>query len=219
MSKIISQNSSPRDLWYPSLIIPLFSSAGEEIFATSFHFSYDRLNPHFEPQERIFFCGIACGCILLNTLLPSEKWSQSIIYSNIAKAHISNGIILSKLSYILEMCGLSSIIRYCEDETIEEQFRKDLKEEKCFIIVNYWRQYEVKDKGYIHRGGHYSLIGAFNEKTDDVLIMDTSYPRFSHHWLSLKYLVRMMSTYDQMSSMTRGYLVVMHPNDQLNLQS
>jgi len=112
------------------LIIPLSSSAGKKLFSTSYHKCYDCLNPNFEPQEQVFFCGVACASILQNTLLPSEqKWNQSNIYSTVAKAHMSNGIILSELATVLKICGLSSIIRYCEDQTIEERFRKDLKEQ------------------------------------------------------------------------------------------
>jgi hypothetical protein len=219
MSKISSRSRSPRDLWYPSLIIALSSSTGQELFSKSFHIAYDLLNPHFEPQERIFFCGVACATILLNTLLPSQKWNQSSIYSTVARSYMLNGITLANLSYVLEVCGLSSIIRYCENEFIEEQFREDLKQENHFIIVNYWRQFDGKEKDNIHCGGHFSLIGGFNETTDDVLILDTSQRKFSHHWLSLKDLVRMMCTYDRMASMARGYLCVIHPNDQFKFHN
>ncbi|CAF3504133.1 unnamed protein product [Rotaria sp. Silwood1] len=199
------------DLWYPSIIIPLASTEGQEIFSRSSHVAYDRLNPHFEVQERLSFCGIACASILLNTLLPYQNWSQSNIYSNIARSHMSNGITLSKLSYVLERCGLPSIIHYCEDETVEEQFRKDIRQEKNFLIVNYLRQFKEKDNNHIHRGGHLSLTGGFNEITDHVLILDTSHTRFPHHWLSVKDLIRMMCTYDKMASRSRGYLVVIDP--------
>lgn len=212
MSKINSQSAYPTDLWYSSIIIPLLSSDGEKLFLRSYHKSYDLLNSHFQSQEQISYCGIACVSTLLNYFLPSEKWNQSNIYSNIARDHMLNGITLSKLSYVIEMCGLSSRIEYCHDETIEEQFREDLKQEKSFIIVNYWRQSKEKDNDYVHRYGHFSLIGGYNPITDDVLILDTNSKRFPHHWLLLKQLIRMMCTYDRMSLMPRGYLNVTHKN-------
>ncbi|CAF1400830.1 unnamed protein product [Rotaria sordida] len=224
MSKSYSRSGLPIDLWYSSLIIPLSSSAGQELFSTSSHIAYDHLNPHFEPQEHLSFCGIASASILLNTLLPFQKWTQSTLYSTVARTHMLSGITLAKLSHVLQICGLSSTIRYCEDETIEEQFRHDLQQQENFIIVNYWRQFQEKDKDYIYQGGHLSLIGGFNQRTDYVLIMDTSHTRFPHHWLPLKQLVRMMSTYDSMAAMPRGYLIVSHPkqskaNDQLKFYS
>jgi hypothetical protein len=208
MSELSLRNRFPTDLWYSSILIPLFSPVGEELFSSSYHKSYDYLNPNFEGQEHLSYCGIACACILLKSLLPSQKWNQSTISSNVA--YTSNGIILSKLSHILEVYGLYSQIRYCENETIEEQFRNDLKEEKSFIIVNYWRQFKDKDTGHTHRYGHFSLIGGYNPLTDHVLILDPNVKRFPHHWLLLKDLVRMMCTYDSMSSRNRGYLLVNH---------
>lgn len=220
MSEISSRSRSPPDLWYSSVIIPLSTSVGQELFSTSFHVAYDCLNPNFEGQEHLSFCGIACVSILLNTLLPFQNWTQSMIYSTIAKSYMSNGITLSNLSHVLEICGLQPRIRFCENESIEEQFREDLKKPDNFVIVNYWRQYYVEDKNYIHRSGHFILIGAWDEKTDNLLILDPNHTRFPHHWIPLKDLVRMMCTYDKTASMPRGYLIINHPkNDKENNQN
>lgn len=202
------------DLWYPSVIIPLLSPVGQEIFYSSSHLTYDRLNPNFEAQEQMGFCGIASACVLLKTLLPNQRWNQSTIYADIARHYMLNGITLANLSRVLEHCGLRSIIRYChsDDENVEEQFRKDVNNTTHFLIVNYWRQFEEKDKNYVHKGGHFSLVAGFDQRTDHVLILDTSQKRFPHHWLSIKHLIRMMSTNDRMSSMPRGYLIVLDPN-------
>jgi hypothetical protein len=205
--------SYPVDLWYSSIIIPLSSPTGKELFSKSNYDTYHLLNSHFEPQERVYFCGIACACILLKTLLPSEKWNQNTIYSNVAQNYMSYGITLSNLSNVLRICGLQSTIQYFENEKIEKQFRDDLNQQNSFIIVNYWRQFEVKEKGYTYQGGHFSLIGGFDQTTDHVLILDPSHTRFPHHWLPLKHLIRMICTYDKMSSMPRGYLIVTHPNE------
>ena len=208
MSKISSQSHPPVDLWYPSLIVSLLSSAGQELFSKSSHIAYDRLNLHFEPQEHLSFCGVACASILLKTLLPYQNWTQSSLYSNIARNYMWNGLTLANLSNILKICGLQSIIRYCHDENIEEQFRIDLKQENQFLVVNYWRQFQDKNRHYIHRSGHFSLIAGYNQTTDHVLIMDTNSTIFPHHWLPLKDLIRMMSTYDRTASMQRGYLII-----------
>ncbi|UJR35115.1 hypothetical protein I4U23_027886 [Adineta vaga] len=200
----------PTDLWYPSVIIPLSSSSGEEFFSQSFHIAYDYLNSYFEYQEHLSFCGIACISTLLKTLLPIQKWNQSLIYSTIAKDYMSNGITLINLAKILHLCGISSQIHYCQNYSYEKIFREDLLNENNFIIINYWRQYYIRDKDYIHQSGHFALIGGFNPKTDHVLILDPNNIRFPHHWLSLKDLVRMMCTEDKMASESRGYLIINH---------
>lgn len=212
MSEISTQNRFPTDLWYSSILIPLFSPVGEELFRKSLHRRYDHLYPHFEGQEQLSYCGIACTCILLKSLLPSKKWSQSSIYSSVVRYEMFHGIILSKLSHVLEVCGLHSEIRYCEDEKVEENFRNDLENDKSFIVINYWRQFQDKETSATHQYGHFSLIGGYNSLTDHVLILDPSVKRFPHHWLSLKDLVRLMCTYDPMSSRNRGYLLVHHPD-------
>ena len=205
------RSRSPVDLWYLSLITPLSSSTGEQIFSTSLHAAFDRLHRHFEPQERIYFCGVACASILLNTLRSSPKWTQSSLYSTVAEAYMLNGITLANLSHVLATCGLPSTIRYCEDERIEEQFRRDIRNQQNFIIVNHWRQFEGRDKGHSYRYGHFSLVAAFEEATDQVLLFDTSNVRHPQHWLGLKQLVRMMCTCDRTAAMSRGYLIVVDP--------
>ncbi|CAF4065606.1 unnamed protein product [Adineta steineri] len=128
-----------------------------------------------------------------------------------------HGITLTNLSNVLRKCGSSSIIRHCEDETIEEQFRRDIKNEQNFLIVNYWRQFEGNDKNYPLRYGHFSLVAAFDEITDQVLLLDTSNAKHPQHWLGVKQLIRMMSTFDRTATMSRGYLIVNHTkNNQTN---
>ncbi|CAF1011974.1 unnamed protein product [Adineta steineri] len=211
------RSRSPVDLWYLSLITPLSSPIGQQIFARSFHCAFDRLHPYFEAQERNYFCGVACASILLNTLSSSPKWTQSTLYSTVAQAYMLHGITLTNLSNVLRKCGLSSIIRHCEDETIEEQFRRDIKNEQNFLIVNYWRQFEGNDKNYPLRYGHFSLVAAFDEITDQVLLLDTSNAKHPQHWLGVKQLIRMMSTFDRTATMSRGYLIVNHTkNNQTN---
>jgi glutathione gamma-glutamylcysteinyltransferase len=199
---------SPDDLWYPSLIIPLTSPLGQQFLSSSSHLAYDRLLSCFEPQERSDFCGVASAAILLNTLQPYHKWNQSTLYATVAQGLMSKGMSLAQLSYVLEVCGVLSTIRYCKGEGIEDQFQKDIKEQENLVIMNYWRQYEEDEKHHVRRGGHFSPLGGFHEMTDRVLIMDTYQPKFSHHWLDVKSLVRMMRAKDGMENAPRGYLII-----------
>ena len=209
MSEKEQGTSSPDDLWYPSLIISLNSRYGQHLLSSSSSsFAYKRLLSHFEPQQRSDFCGIASGVILLKRLQPKYKWTQSNLHATIAPTSKSGGMTLPQLSDMLEKCDVSSIIRYCHDEKIEEQFRRDMKEAQNLVIVNYWRQYEEGENNEIQRSGHFSPIGAFHEKTDRVLIMDTYQPHFPHHWVKVKELMRMMRAKDEEENAPRGYLIV-----------
>ena len=213
MFKYHHRSRSPVDLWYLSLITPLSSRTGQQIFATSLHCAFDRLFPHFELQERIYFCGVACASTLLNTLLSSPKWTQSTLHSEVAQAYILHGITLANLAHVLSICGLPTIIRYCDDEKIEERFRQDIKNQQNFVVVNYWRQFEGSDKEHPLRYGHFGLLAAFDETTDQVLLFDTSNAKHPQHWLGVKQLVRMMSTFDRTAAMSRGYLIAVDPNE------
>ncbi|CAF1259048.1 unnamed protein product [Adineta ricciae] len=208
MEKSWSRTDLPIDLYYTSIIIPLDSPIGQEIFSKSFHSSYDNLHENFQYQEHLSFCGIACISTLLNTILSNEKSNQQMIYSTIAKDFMFNGITLTNLSNVLKYYGISSQIKYSQDKKIEEEFRRDLNREDIFLIVNYWRQYHIKENDYLHQSGHFCLIGGFNSITDHVLLLDPNNKRFPHHWLSIKHLIQMISTYDQMASMSRGYLII-----------
>ncbi|CAF1638986.1 unnamed protein product [Adineta ricciae] len=208
MEKSSSRTDLPIDLYYTSIIIPLDSPLGQEIFSESFHSSYDNLHRNFQYQEHLSFCGLACISTVLNTISSNEKSNQQTIYSTIAKDFMFNGITLTNLSNVLKHYGISSQIKYAQEKKIEEEFRRDLNREDIFLIVNYWRQYHMKENNYLHQSGHFCLIGGFNPITDHVLLLDPNNRRFSHHWLSIKHLIQMISTYDQMASMSRGYLIV-----------
>ena len=119
----------------------------------------------------------------------------------------------TNLAHILSICGLPTIIRYCEGERIEKQFRHDVKNQQNFIVVNYWRQFAGNDKDHSLRYGHFSLVAAFDEATDQVLLLDTSNARHLQHWLGVKQLVRMMCTFDRTASMSRGCLIAIEPNE------
>jgi hypothetical protein len=120
---------------------------------------------------------------------------------------------MANLSHDLSMCGRPSIIRYCEDENIEERFRHDVKNQQNFIVVNYWRQFEGSDKDHPLRYGHFALVAAFNEATDQVLLLDMSNARHPQHWLGVNQLVRMMCTFDRTAATSRGYLIAIDLNE------
>ncbi|UJR11525.1 hypothetical protein I4U23_015706 [Adineta vaga] len=211
MLKSQDQSDGPLDLWYLSLITCVTSPDGQDVFTTSLHHAFDRLHPHFELQQREDFCGIACVAILLNSLLPYSKWTQSDLYSTIAHAHMSDGISLAALSHILTTFGLPPVIRYSDEERFEEKFLQDIKNPHHFVVVNYWRQFEWPTKDLPLRCGHFSLVAAYNEVTNRILILDTSDSIRPYHWLDLQHLMRMMCTRDDTAAMPRGYLIVVDP--------
>lgn len=56
--------------------------------------------------------------------------------------------------------------------------------------------------------GHFSPIGAFDETTDSVLVLDVARFKYSPHWLPLKALVRAMRPLDAATGRPRGWMGV-----------
>jgi hypothetical protein len=55
-------------------------------------------------------------------------------------------------------------------------------------------------------GGHYSVIGAYDEETDSVLVMDTAAHKNPWYWVAVKHLYKAMHTKDGKNY--RGWIVV-----------
>jgi len=56
--------------------------------------------------------------------------------------------------------------------------------------------------------GHFSPIGAFDETSDSVLVLDVARFKYSPHWLPLRSLVRAMRAPDKATGLPRGWLGV-----------
>ena len=55
-------------------------------------------------------------------------------------------------------------------------------------------------------GGHYSVIGAYDDETDSVLVMDTAAHKNPWYWVAVKHLYKAMHTKDGKNY--RGWIVV-----------
>ncbi len=117
------------------------------------------------------------------------------------------GLNLKNLADILKIYKLKTEISYIENADSEtmQKFRQLLKEvlvdDKKFLIVNF----DGKVLG-LKTNGHVSPIGAYDQATDSVLIMDVAGHKNGWYWVSVEYLMKSMNTKD--GDGYRGYLVV-----------
>jgi hypothetical protein len=86
-------------------------------------------------------------------------------------------------------------------DTIRKEIVKNLSEEGNFVIVNYHRP-ALGQKG----GGHISPLGAYDAKSDSVLILDVNPNAAPWVWVKLSDLVAAMNTKDTVEN--RGYILV-----------
>lgn len=72
-----------------------------------------------------------------------------------------------------------------------------------FVIVNIYRP-ALGQKG----GGHFSPLGAYDEKSDSFLLMDVSNTHYTWVWVDSDELLKSMNTSDREGGMYRGFIVV-----------
>lgn len=95
--------------------------------------------------------------------------------------------------YVVTHTGDLSLLR--------RNLKKNLTSKNDFVIINYSRK-GLDQTG----GGHISPVGAYDEESDSVLVMDVNSNKANWVWVTLKDLVAAMATYDTVEN--RGYLLV-----------
>jgi hypothetical protein len=75
-----------------------------------------------------------------------------------------------------------------------------------FVIVNFQQGYATGDTACLEDCGHFSPIGAYDMKSDRVLIMDVDSKWYPPYWAPASELFRGMVTRDHAADHYRGYL-------------
>lgn len=208
-------------------LIPLNSEQGGKMLASSI------LNGHasqflseiryFTYQENIYFCGVATATIVLNTLNitpPNDPdfgnytlftqdnlfLSEAVKSAEIKKSDIlGHGLTLKKLAKLLHAFPEINTKTYFDNTVTELEFEKivvkALASKNHLVIVNILRT-ALGEVG----GGHFSLISAYDKKSNSVLFMDVASYKYGPTWISLKDLYQGMHTKDGNSY--RGFIVV-----------
>lgn len=153
---------------------------------------------------------------LLNTKTDKAVKSRKLVkMQNVTpeNTHDANaftpGFHLHELKKLLEFYNTKVEINYAKEplRVGVKKFREKLKEilamgeKKKFIIANF----HGRTMG-APTGGHYSPIGAYDERTDNLLIMDVGGFKNPWYWAPVKKFYKAMHTRD--GDKFRGYLIV-----------
>jgi hypothetical protein len=115
------------------------------------------------------------------------------------------GYQLRQFDALLRAHDLATRMVVVDDAMPEQAIRADLidnlRRGGDYVIVNYRRR-DVGQPG----GGHISPLGAYDEETDSVLVMDVNPASAGWVWMSLATLVKGMRTLDTVEN--RGYILV-----------
>ncbi|KAL7490635.1 hypothetical protein ACHAWT_000195 [Skeletonema menzelii] len=226
-SQALPAPPSPSRTFYrrtlPSSLTSFSSIEGKEIFAsamstggTSAFFS---LIEQLQTQPEPAYCGLTTLVIILNALAvdPRRKWKgpwrwyeesmlNCCIDLDVAK---ETGITFSTFACLARCQGLDVHAVHGSDSTVEE-FRQVVKQTcshqkipSSFLVISYTRKV-LGQTGT----GHFSPIGAYDEASDNVLILDTARFKYGPHWVPLELVFDALLPEDPDTGKSRGYVVL-----------
>lgn len=206
-----------------SELIPLTSSKGEQLlYDSSAKQDFLPLSIHFVSQQNLAYCGAASMTMVLNALgIPAPidpvyvrfpMFTQDNVFNAKtdsivnAKTVAQQGMTLDQLGGMLATYPIESHVYHAGDSSLG-QFRKlaieNLKQPGNFILVNYLR----KSLGQ-QTGGHISPLGAYDQTSDQFLILDVARFKYPPVWVKAEQLWQAMNTIDKASGKTRGFVTV-----------
>lgn len=182
---------------------------------------YLPLMSHFTTQKNGTFCGVASIVMVLNALMVEDplapKWNrgyftQDNIFSAQTEAVIPRrtiarqGMTLAELAGLFESYSVTATVHHGADLTLDEfrsHLANNLAEPDNFVVVNYLGRAIAQGSG-----GHISPLAAYDEDTDQFLILDVSRHKYPPVWVSAEQLWQATNTLDLVSGKTRGVVLV-----------
>ena len=206
----------------------LLSPEGQTLLQTSkAQTDYIPLMSQFVTQVNGAFCGVASAVMVLNALeipstapspWPQRYFTQDNIFNEKTEEVIPRSVItrrgmtLAQLSDFIATYTVEVKTFYGSDISLEQfrgLIRENLVNDNNFVLINYLGQ-AIGQK----RGGHISPIAAYNEESDQFLVLDVSRYKYPPVWVDTKTLWASTNTIDKTSKKTRG-IVLISPLSQL----
>lgn len=198
--------------------IEFASEQGRQVFAEALAAGtatgFFKLIEQFRTQDEPAYCGLASLAMVLNTLAidPRRAWKgpwrvfheEMLDCCHPLERVQREGITLQQAA-CLARCNGARVEVYAHGSVPELTFRAMLREACAsgeeHIIVSYSR------KEFLQTGdGHFSPVGAYNEREDLALILDTARFKYPPHWVRVSQLYRAMAHVDPTTLLPRGFL-------------
>lgn len=209
----------------PGKVVDFRSVDGQRILQESQSWSsgYGRISAVFETQKTQSYCGVASMVMALNALGapapvtppygPYAVFTQDNILNDQTDAIrpretiLMRGMTLDQLGGIASLYPVDVAVHHAGAETVES-FRtaaaKSLASGDAVVIVNFLRGALDEE-----RGGHFSPLGAYDEKEDRFLMLDVARYKYPPAWVKAEDLFAAMNTPDpDNEGKTRGYVVI-----------
>ena len=207
----------------PAELVSLYSPSGKRMLARSrFKDAYWQQTNWFESQINLGYCGVAVSAMVLNSLgvpppatpelSPYFMFNQTNFFTPGVRQMLTpeqvqrSGMSLDQLGQALATFPTQVTVTHA-DQTNTDEFRKLAKKiltrNSGRMIVNYDR-ISLGQVG----SGHHSSLAAYDQVTDQFLIMDVAKFKYPPVWLKTNLLFKAMMTRDPDSGLYRGYVVV-----------
>ena len=198
--------------------------------------SFYALIPHMNSQQNLSYCGVATAVTVLNTLRPTNTplsegldskvayFDQRNFFSKEVEAIVPQSVVAKK-GFTLDQwaaaigsydvkteawhCGKAD--GQTDFATFMTRAKDALKSTDQFLAVNFQR----KALGQAGNSGHFSPVGAYNEKDAKFLVLDVASFKYAFFWVDASLLWTAMNTQDHVSKKNRGFVIVTaHPRNQ-----
>lgn len=211
-----------RQLPCPPAISSLEDEIGRDLFAKALVTGNARcffaLVSAYKTQSEPAYCGLATLVICLNTFMidpcqlfrpPWRFFTESMLSCCASLDQVKErGITLPELM-CLAQCNGARVTRFERGGGTLEDFRNQVRYSTAqdarehILVISYSRK-ELKQSG----DGHYTVVGAYCEEKDALLVLDTA--RFKHgpHWVYVEDMYRAMRRIDPATNLSRGYFTL-----------
>ncbi|HEY6096347.1 MAG TPA: phytochelatin synthase family protein [Gallionellaceae bacterium] len=183
---------------------------------------YWQLIPWFTNQENQTYCGVASAVTVLNAMpikkpvdpvyAPHAYFTQSNFFTPEVVKVISpqtvryQGMTRDDMVQTLTRLGVKATT--VAGDSVDEPALRKLVQQALgdggrFVLVNFLRE-SLGQQG----GGHWSVLAAYDAKSDRVLILDVSKYMYAPEWITIHTLRKAINTLDTTSNKARGLVFV-----------
>lgn len=211
----------------PSTSISFSSPEGRVVFASAMAsggtYTFFPLIEQLQTQPEPAYCGLTTLVIVLNALAvdPRRSWKgpwrwyeESMLNCCVDLEQVKKtGITFGTFACLAKCQGLNVNAVHGSNSTVDA-FRRVVRQTcmasssiqtqpTSFLLVSYTRKV-IGQTGT----GHFSPIGAYDEASDHVLVLDTARFKYGPHWVPLQLIFEALLPLDPDTGKSRGYMVI-----------
>ena len=198
-------------------------AGSSRLLSSDYNRQYFALASYVDTQERTTFCGISSMAATMNSLpkmvrpitpelAPHPFFTEESIFTESTtkiKSRddvLKGGLTLEQIQQYLNTFGVNPKIYYGSDLTVD-QLRKIVK---STLTNPHQRVMADFDRKVLNQAGsgHFSPIGAYDSKSDSILILDVAKFKYPPFWVKTSDLLAALKTVDSDSGKSRGIVQI-----------